>query len=144
MFRLLIVLFLTSFATGCIGSLEDLLDIPYLDEGEEECWYDGGTTPKKLATPEGHSYQCDNKGYMYLGSEGNYEDSEDTGKWVVSYSDRFCIRYDPQDECLYSCQSFTHVPDINSLIFRGHLHFWRKEGYLGGSEQPDTCILIEE
>ena len=125
---------------GCVADLEDLLNF----EEEEECWYDGGTNPKKLVTPEGYNYQCDNKGYMYLNSEGNYEDSNDTGKWVVDYNGRFCIRYDPQDECLYSCQSFTYVPDINSLIFKSYLQFWKKEDYLGGSEQPDVCTLTEE
>ena len=140
--KTLILFFVLILSIGCVADLKDLLKIPYIEE--EECWYNGGTNPKKLVTPEDYSYQCNNKSYMYLDSEGNYEDSDDTGKWVVDYNNRFCVRYDPQDECLWSCQKFTYVPDIDSLIFRGYLHFWKKEEYLGGSEQPDICTLIEE
>lgn len=138
--KYLIILTLFLLPLGCVAGLEDL--IPESWDEEEECWYEEGSQPGSFITPEGHSYQCDETSNMRLGAGGAYEDLYETGKWSVDYNGRLCILYDPQAECLWSCQKFVRLGD--TLNFSGYKHFWKKEEYLGGSELPDTCILLED
>ena len=140
--KLSIILILLLLPLGCV-SLDSLVP-EFLDDEEEECWDENwqGTQPKSLVTPEGYSYQCGEITDMYLGANGDYSDSDESGTWTRSFNGRFCIKYDPQSQCLFSCQSFTQIGD--TLSFTGYKHYWRKEEYLGGDERPDTCVLLKE
>ena len=78
--KYLIIIILLLLPLGCV-SLDDLVPDFVYDEEEEECW-DGnwqGTQPKSLVTPDGYSYHCDDVTDMFLGANGDYSDSDESG-----------------------------------------------------------------